>query len=285
LLCYNRQDHDFALALRQGLAEAGLAAILDTTPVIETRPDWPQLLASQVAQVAVVAFLIGPTVSLRQKQTLGLILAWQAQRQSSGPPIPLVPVLLPGADLAVAFLFSAAWVDLRQAEKRPAGLARLVQAAAGTAPARPVAVLIEHCPYRGLQPFREEDAAFFFGREALITRLRQAVQNQAWTTLVGPAGSGKTSLVQAGLLPALRRQSTSTAGPAVILVDLAEAPFDALAGALLRQRQSHVQRNEWQALAGKLAAEATYLGYYLTEKLNIGANPSGGLLILPSVLR
>lgn len=59
-------------------------------------------------------------------------------------------------------------------------------------------------PYKGLQPFREEDALDFFGREALTDRLVEAVANHRLVAVVGPSGSGKSSVVRAGLLPALR---------------------------------------------------------------------------------
>jgi len=59
------------------------------------------------------------------------------------------------------------------------------------------------CPYRGLAAFTEADAAFFFGREQLITELSNKVRHQRLIAVVGPSGSGKSSVVQAGLLPKL----------------------------------------------------------------------------------
>jgi WD40 repeat protein len=62
------------------------------------------------------------------------------------------------------------------------------------------------CPFRGLYPFRQEDREFFFGREALIERLRQKLAEYPFLPVLGPSGSGKSSLVLAGLLPALQAQ-------------------------------------------------------------------------------
>ncbi|HEX2844272.1 MAG TPA: BTAD domain-containing putative transcriptional regulator, partial [Candidatus Limnocylindria bacterium] len=60
-------------------------------------------------------------------------------------------------------------------------------------------------PYKGLQAFGEEDAPDFFGREALVERLIAAIEaGQRMIALVGPSGSGKSSVVAAGLLPRLR---------------------------------------------------------------------------------
>ncbi|BFU90810.1 MAG: hypothetical protein NTAFB01_19970 [Nitrospira sp.] len=61
------------------------------------------------------------------------------------------------------------------------------------------------CPYRGLLYFREEDAPFFFGREAAITQLVSAVQQHSLVAVVGVSGSGKSSVVRAGLVPELRK--------------------------------------------------------------------------------
>jgi putative ribosome biogenesis GTPase RsgA len=55
--------------------------------------------------------------------------------------------------------------------------------------------------------FREEDAAFFFGREIAADRLRDALARRSLIAVVGASGSGKSSVVRAGLLPRLRRES------------------------------------------------------------------------------
>ncbi len=59
-------------------------------------------------------------------------------------------------------------------------------------------------PYRGLHSFREADQAQFFGRNAVSKRLVEAVLAQPLTVVVGTSGSGKSSLVEAGLVPELR---------------------------------------------------------------------------------
>ncbi|MFG2823286.1 AAA family ATPase [Kitasatospora sp. NPDC048365] len=76
-------------------------------------------------------------------------------------------------------------------------------------------------PYPGLEAFTADDAAVFFGRDReiadLVGRLHPAAPRRAqrFVTVVGPSGSGKSSLVRAGLLPALarRRGRWSVAAP------------------------------------------------------------------------
>jgi len=63
-------------------------------------------------------------------------------------------------------------------------------------------------PYRGLGAFEEQDAAFFFGREAaateLLTRMSRHLQGAALLVVSGVSGAGKSSLLQAGVLPRIR---------------------------------------------------------------------------------
>jgi len=64
-------------------------------------------------------------------------------------------------------------------------------------------------PYKGLRAFQQGDAKDFFGRAALIdelvNRMKEPTGNYRFLAVVGPSGSGKSSVVKAGLLPALKR--------------------------------------------------------------------------------
>ena len=61
------------------------------------------------------------------------------------------------------------------------------------------------CPYQGLRAFSEADAEFFFGRDALVQQLLQSVNHRSFLSVVGASGSGKSSVVQAGLMVQLRQ--------------------------------------------------------------------------------
>ena len=63
-------------------------------------------------------------------------------------------------------------------------------------------------PYRGLESFDEAHRQLFFGRTELVEKLQDFVKTQPLTVLLGASGSGKSSLVKAGLIPQLRQETT-----------------------------------------------------------------------------
>jgi WD40 repeat protein len=93
-------------------------------------------------------------------------------------------------------------------------------------------------PYRGLKSFNENDTAFFFGRQPLVEELAQQLlqPDRALTVVVGVSGSGKSSLVKAGLVPYLRNQnheSTSDRWHILESIRPGVSPFVSLAQTLL----------------------------------------------------
>ncbi|BAU11153.1 hypothetical protein LEP3755_16460 [Leptolyngbya sp. NIES-3755] len=96
---------------------------------------------------------------------------------------------------------------------------------------------ISVCPYRGLQAFTENDAEFFYGRETLTQQLLQAIQRQSCFAVIGASGSGKSSIVQAGLIAQLR-QGNRIPGSAQWWIGRmcpGEHPFEALVQCLSEQ--------------------------------------------------
>jgi len=60
-------------------------------------------------------------------------------------------------------------------------------------------------PYIGLRPFEERDERLFFGREEQVNTALRQLEDHAFLAVVGASGSGKSSIVRAGLLPAIRQ--------------------------------------------------------------------------------
>ena len=122
---------------------------------------------------------------------------------------------------------------------RPADAAAFVRAydiALGRAPTTEAADRAPN-PYRGLEAFHEANEASFFGRERLIERLLSRIGTTGtagrFVALVGPSGSGKSSVVRAGLIPALRRGAVPGSERWFITTVVpGRHPFAALADAL-----------------------------------------------------
>lgn len=121
------------------------------------------------------------------------------------------------------------------------------------------------CPYRGLLAFREEDAELFFGREALIDLLTEKLAHKNMIQVSGCSGSGKSSLISAGLIPALKRVGSWQ----VLYCRPGLDPFGALASALMPQLEPRLDEITRAAQLPRLheVLEQGQLPYLLTQIL------------------
>jgi len=90
---------------------------------------------------------------------------------------------------------------------------------------------IPQSPYQGLSAFKSENTRFFFGREKFTDKLVNAVEKVPLIAIVGASGSGKSSVVNAGLIPKLKQQQTIKWQ--IISIRPKNNPFAALASVLL----------------------------------------------------
>ncbi|TWH42322.1 CHAT domain-containing protein [Dulcicalothrix desertica] len=94
-------------------------------------------------------------------------------------------------------------------------------------------------PYRGLFAFRSEDAQFFFGRETFTDLLVDAVQNQPLVAVIGSSGSGKSSVVFAGLV----RRLIDAGNWHIVDFRPGSRPLFNLATALIDQQETYYQKD------------------------------------------
>jgi WD40 repeat protein/energy-coupling factor transporter ATP-binding protein EcfA2 len=169
----------------------------------------------------------------------------------------LIPVLLPGSGEIPKLLEPFTARSLREGitnSKALRGLAlQLVLPDPEAAERERRLALAE--PYRGLTVFREEDAPFFCGREDVLDLLEEAIDSHDMVALVGASGSGKSSIVQAGLIPSLRHDSERDWQ--VIILRPSDRPLRALASAFIARpdpNRSHLDTlNEIDQLTDRLA--------------------------------
>ena len=214
-LSYSRADSAAAETLRARLKEAELNPFLDRYGLPAGQP-WQPWLEQHLSCCRALVVLVGAQgFGQWQHREIQLGLDRQASAAKMEQSFPVIPVLLPGlANDAVpigSFLSLNTWVDLRAGLDEPEGLQRLITGAQGRAidAAATEKLLAGLPPYRGLLPFREQDAGLFFGRERFVEELvRKVGQRSAANSVavIGRSGSGKSSIVYAGLFPALRRE-------------------------------------------------------------------------------
>jgi energy-coupling factor transporter ATP-binding protein EcfA2 len=208
-LSYARRDGGSAAELNDWLRACGLHTFFDRS---ELRPGlrWIPALEDAIGRSNAVAILVGRH-GIGNTQQYERELALVRQTQEDG--FPVIPVMMPGCQNPPAgFLQLLTWIDLSRNDsvlRQTEGLEAL-RGAINRQAVTPSSLRKQICPYRGLEPFREEDAAFFCGRADAINDLVSQIQKYSFVAVVGPSGSGKSSLVFAGLLPALRQQRETT---------------------------------------------------------------------------
>ena len=246
-ISYNRQDSAAVESVARALRERGLSVYLDRWYLAPGQP-WRPALEDALRSCRSVAVLIGPH-EMGEWQKREFYVA--DDRHHSDPRVPVIPVLLAGAsDPPLGFLRGYSWVDLRE---DGADLEVLIAGIQGRPPGPDLPPLPHAiCPYRGLRYFREEDADFFFGREAFAERLLEAVANRHLVAVAGASGSGKSSVVRAGLVPRLRRGSHDRVW-GIATVFPRERPLHSLAAALLPRLEPEMSGVERLLEVNKLA--------------------------------
>lgn len=99
-------------------------------------------------------------------------------------------------------------------------------------------------PYKSLKKFEPEDKDRFFGRDQFLTGLVDQLETSNFLLLLGASGSGKSSVVRAGLIPWLRQQHGNHFSNFILTPD--QDPFEALYASLLQkfsQREAKIARS------------------------------------------
>ncbi len=216
-LSHNNREKPAVEALAYKLRAEGLAPWLDKEQLIPG-VRWQGGLAEGLHASATCAVFIG-------KDDIG---NWASEevdvaqnRAANDRDFRIIPVLLPtlpdpfDPSPLPPFLLSRTWVDFRSGLDDARAFRRLVCAIKGIPPGPedggPLSpngkAKTEIVPYLGLQTFDEADAGLFFGRDADIQRLVEKLKADRFLAVIGASGSGKSSLVRAGLVPALRRNA------------------------------------------------------------------------------
>ncbi|MFJ5261380.1 KGGVGR-motif variant AAA ATPase [Streptomyces sp. NPDC088387] len=190
-LSYDLDDRETAETIRELLAREGLSSV----PEPRTGQPWQVGVRAKVGLV-----LVSPPGELGHYQSQEVLAL--ANREDSF----LLPVLMPGVQRAPDLLRNYQFLDFREGFNAPRLLEVVRAGLRSLEPPPLVPVPPARSPYPGLAPFSEAEADVFFGRDELVDLVLATLDQHRMCTITGGAGSGKTSLVNAGVLPALRAE-------------------------------------------------------------------------------
>jgi WD40 repeat protein len=135
------------------------------------------------------------------------------------------------------------------------------------------------CPYPGLRPFERDEADLFFGRDEQIAQILERLDEARFLAVVGASGCGKSSLVYAGIIPALKTYVEITSGSHLVVVALrpGDQPLRALARALLGAVDP--ARADTESAVSFLEADLRRGPLALIEALELTPPPEGSHLL------
>jgi TIR domain len=207
-LSYNSRDESLALAVKKEL-ESSAWSVFFAPWSLRAGAYWMPELAAAIRECDAFVLLaanagLGPWQVLEYYEAM--------DRHAKDAEFPLIPALIGGIQPDAPFLRSLHWLNI--ASDQTAGLQ--IAAALGNHASPEAASSWRYLnPYRGLHAFRETDADFYFGREILTRQIIAEIQKRARIVLLlGNSGVGKSSLMQAGVVAALRRQRMPDREPA-----------------------------------------------------------------------
>ncbi|MGG5890120.1 TIR domain-containing protein [Falsiroseomonas sp. HC035] len=204
-------DSDRALALADAIESAARSTGLDLTVWLDKRPGrlragepWQEQLEHAVEHEATAFALLLTREGARNwvRFEVRAALDRVVSEQRNGRRFPFIPIIADDpADIGLLPAFARQFQGVRL-DQGPAGIQELVRAAVDLPTGAPVALVEE--PFMGLDAFGSEDAALFFGRDAEVKALVARLKKTNLLVVVGESGAGKSSLVKAGLIPAVR---------------------------------------------------------------------------------
>ena len=217
-ISYSRVNSQFVTRLRADLQSQGINTWIDQEGLRPGTPDWEEALRNAVRAAYAVLLIASPNSRQSPYVKDELSIAKEMYQR------PVYPIWVAGEQWMDAIPMgwgSTQYIDAREALYATAvhQIATVLHQLLSEAPQLPIATpeldFEPRNPYKGLHAFIGEDACDFFGRETLIHKLAQALQealnadkkigqSRRLLTIIGSSGSGKSSVMMAGLLPRLR---------------------------------------------------------------------------------
>ncbi|MDX2161526.1 MAG: HEAT repeat domain-containing protein [bacterium] len=241
---YSTKDYPFVERLRANLNAAHISYWLDTESLMPGTPNWEKAIKKAIQDVAAVILVATPNVPDSSYVTWEIAVALMFNK-------PIYAVWADGdhwVQCVPAEIYRTQHIDMRGAAF-DSGFGKLTGALSGTLadfvytppPVKPLAAGVkQRSPYKGLNAFKEDDAGDFYGRAAAIHALverfteRATAPDSRLLAVMGASGSGKSSVVMAGLIPRLKKTPPSAEWLYIPPITPGSTPIRALARGLFR---------------------------------------------------
>jgi formylglycine-generating enzyme required for sulfatase activity len=206
-LSYHSPDRALAERLKAAIERKDEGAIVFFAPTnLRAGGRWAPALAESIAE-ATAFVLLATDKGIGRWQEIEYDAAFD--KHVNTPNFPVVLMLLEGqAAPRLSFLKQLHWIVTPDPASEK-DVARLIDAVASGSDAKPGELWRYTSPYRGLSAMEEKDSDYFFGRERETVEVLGvlAAESARLPVLLGNSGVGKSSLAQAGVIAALRRQA------------------------------------------------------------------------------
>ncbi|MBX3084864.1 MAG: TIR domain-containing protein [Anaerolineae bacterium] len=250
-ISYAHADHGTVSNIINALQNANIPVWIDHQKLRPGTSNWEHAIRTAIADAPAFILVASPNTVRSQYVPDEISIA-----QLRTPPIPIIPVWIDGKNYIEAVPMGMGRVqglDLRDgefeaniqalmgtlreimnAEEQSSNQYVLTTPAADAVPAD----FTPHNPYQGLEAFTEKTSRYYFGRTALVNKLANRLHEDRFLAVVGASGSGKSSVVMAGLLPKLRYEHPDW----VILPPMKPGaqPVEELSIVLASQRQAAI---------------------------------------------
>lgn len=187
------------------LLDALTAAGLRCWTLSDAPPGTPYLLACEQAVVRSRYTLLVLTPSYLAEVGTQIIETLAHSHGAESRSWPVIPLILQETELPVRLRMLIP-LDATEQSGWPHAIGRLCRLIDAPAPAEAAK---RPCPYPGMAPFKDSDRPYYFGRSAEIAECLARLRLHPFLALIGSSGSGKSSLLAAGLVPALREAAVA----------------------------------------------------------------------------
>lgn len=212
-ISYARKDHSFVARLREDLEQAGIDHWIDHQDLAPGTDSWELAIREALKACESVLWVVSPSSFESAYVRDEISIARMDKRK-------IYPVFVDGDNWLDCVPLGTGEIQYIDARENYDVARNLILETLGASdsifivPDEPIPILPTgedpRNPYKGLQAFRAEDQANFFGRDALIEILFEAVEQKGQSArllaILGASGSGKSSVIMAGLLPKLEAQ-------------------------------------------------------------------------------